>query len=178
MFSKFMRIMLMIVMAAGCTLAGADTVPQQGEFKALDHEIQDLKQHVLELNRDLFLLEEELLFPSNTQFAVFVSVDVGDFFDIDSVQIKVDDKVVSNYLYTRREVKAMHRGGVHRIHTGNMKTGKHELVALVVGKGPHGRDYRRGASLVFDKGLGPKYVELKIMDKMSSHQPEFEFKQW
>src|SRR4051812_39723411 len=56
-----------------------------GEFRALDADVQDLKKQVLDLNKDLFLLEEELLFPSNTQVAVFVSMDVGDFFGLDSV---------------------------------------------------------------------------------------------
>ncbi len=50
------------------------------EFQSLDEEVQDLKQAVMDLNRDLFILEEELLFPANTQVAVFVSVDVGFFF--------------------------------------------------------------------------------------------------
>ena len=156
----------------------ADANSNEPGFKSLDQQVQKLKQEVIELNRDLFVLEEELLFPSNTQIAVFVSVDVGTLFDIDSVQIRIDDEVVSNYLYTKREVDALHRGGVHRIYTGNLKAGEHELIALVVGRGPQGRDYRRGASLKFHKKLGPKYVELKVMDDARAHQPEFEFKEW
>jgi hypothetical protein len=42
---------------------------------------------VIDLNRDLFVLEEELLFPANTQVAVFVSMDVGDFFALDSISL-------------------------------------------------------------------------------------------
>ena len=55
----------------------------------------------------LFVLEEELLFPANTQVALFVSMDVGTFFDLDSVQILIDGKEVSNYLYTAREREAL-----------------------------------------------------------------------
>jgi hypothetical protein len=150
----------------------------QGEFKTLDQDIQDLKQLVLELNRDLFLLEEELLFPSNTQVALFVSMDVGEFFALDSVQIKLDDKDVTSYLYTAREGEALLRGGVHRLYLGNLKAGPHELVAVFTGHGPHERDYRRGASLVFDKGIGPKYIELMISDRATKLQPEFIVKEW
>ncbi len=146
--------------------------------RPLDEEVQALKQEVLDLNRDLFLLEEELLFPSSTQLSVFVSVDIGSYFDLDSIQIKLDDKVVSNYLYTEREVGALHRGGVHRIYTGNVKSGTHELVALVVGRGPRERDYRRGASIEFNKTLGPKYIELRITDDTRKQQPRFAFKEW
>jgi hypothetical protein len=146
--------------------------------KNLDADVQSLKQDVLALNRDLFVLEEELLFPSSTQVAVFVSLDVGKFFALDSVQLKVDDKVVSNYLYTEREVQALHRGGVQRLHMGNLKAGEHELIAIYTGKGPNGRDYRRGATHVIKKGLGPKFVELKIVDNHSSEQPDFSIREW
>jgi hypothetical protein len=145
---------------------------------SLDEDIQSLKQDVIALNRDLFLLEEELLYPASTQLAVFVSLDVGEFFKLDSVQLKVDDKVVSNYLYTQREVDALHRGGIQRLYMGNLKAGEHELVAIYTGMGPKGRDYRRGASLVINKSLGAKYVELKIVDNTSSEQPDFSIREW
>jgi hypothetical protein len=148
------------------------------EFRSLDAEVQGLKKEVLDLNRDLFLLEEELLFPANTQVAVFLSMDVGTFFELDSVQIKLDDKEVANYLYTEREVEALNRGGVHRIHIGNLKVGEHELVAFFTGKGPHERDYKRGATLSFEKGVGAKYLELRISDRQSKQQPEFVVKEW
>jgi hypothetical protein len=90
----------------------------------VDTEMQSLKDEVLDLNRELFMLEEELLFPANTQVAVFVSMDVGEFFALDSVQLRIDDKPISNYLYTERELKALLRGGVHRLYLGNLKTGE------------------------------------------------------
>ena len=146
-------------------------------FQNLDKRIQDTKQEVLELNRDLFVLEEELLFPASTQVAVFLSVDVGEFFQLDSVQLKLDNKVVTNYLYTERESAALLRGGVHRLHMGNLRAGKHELVAVFTGKGPHERDYRRATTLVFEKTTGPKYIELQIRDVEKKLQPDFQVKE-
>jgi hypothetical protein len=124
------------------------------------------------------VLEEELLFPANTQVAVFVSMDVGKLFELGSVQVKLDDKVIANYLYTPAEVKALHRGGVQRMYLGNLKTGTHELVALFTGGGPHFRDYKRGANIKFDKTTEPKYIELRIKDSTGKLQPEFEVKVW
>lgn len=165
--------------SAPATDAAAPAADAAGaDFKSLDGEVQGLKKEVLDLNRDLFLLEEELLFPANTQVAVFLSMDVGTFFELDSVQIKLDDKEVTNYLYTEREVEALNRGGVHRIHLGNLKVGKHELVAFFTGKGPHERDYKRGATLKIDKGTDAKYIELQIRDAMGRLQPEFDVKVW
>jgi hypothetical protein len=158
--------------------APAGEAPAAGSTRALDEQIQDLKQSVVDLNRDLFVLEEELLFPANTQVAVFVSMDVGSFFALDSVTLKIDNREVSNYLYTPREVAALVKGGVQRLYVGNLKSGSHELVALFSGKGPNERDYRRGASAKFEKGVGAKYLELRISDRVRSQQPEFEIKDW
>jgi len=152
--------------------------PESAVETGVNEEVQTLKQQVLELNRDLFMLEEELLFPSNTQVSVFVSMDVGEFFQLDSVQVKLDGKEVADYLYTRRELDALIRGGVQRIHIGNLRSGEHELVAFFTGKGPQGRDYKRGATTRIKKGLGPKYVELKIVDQTRNFQPEFDIKEW
>jgi hypothetical protein len=158
--------------------APAPAPAADGSTRALDEQIQDLKQSVVDLNKDLFVLEEELLFPANTQVAVFVSMDVGQFFGLDSVTLKIDKREVSNYLYTPREVAALLKGGVQRLYVGNLKAGSHELVALFSGKGPSERDYRRGASIRFEKGVGAKYLELKISDRARRQQPEFEIKDW
>lgn len=166
---------LALLVAAFGAFAQEDAAP---DFKGLDTEVQELKQQVIDLNRDLFMLEEELLFPANTQVAVFVSMDVGTFFALDSVQIELDGKEVANYLYTAREVDALVRGGVHRVWLGNLKAGKHELTAFFTGIGTHERDYKRGATLEIDKGVGAKYVELKISDRERKLQPEFVVKEW
>ena len=47
------------------------------------------------------------------------------------------------------------------------------MIAIFTGTGPHGRDYRRGATLNFEKQIGAKYVELQISDRESKQQPEF-----
>src|ERR1700761_2783709 len=148
------------------------------ELKTLDQEVQGLKKDVIDLNKDLFVLQEELLFPANTQVALYVSMDVGTFFALDSVTVKIDNKEVKNYLYTAREAQALLKGGVQQIYLGNLKVGKHELVAFFSGKGPIDRDYKRGATINFDKGVGAKYLELKITDRVPKHQPEFMIKDW
>lgn len=163
---------------AASAAAGAATAAEGSDTRALDQQVQDLKKDVIDLNRDLFVLEEELLFPANTQVAVFVSMDVGDFFSLDSITLKIDNRDVMNYLYTPREVAALIKGGVQRLYVGNLKAGGHELVVMLNGKGPHERYYRRGANLKFEKGVGAKYLELKITDHERAQQPEFEIKDW
>ena len=164
--------------AAGARNVAAEEARARQEFRELDEDVQALKKEVLDLNRDLFLLEEELLFPANSQVAFFVSMDVGEYFEIDAVQLTIDGTEVSNHLYTAREADALARGGVHRLHLANLKTGPHEVVATFIGQGPNVRDYRRGATLKFDKGIGAKYIELEITDRVVKQQPEFVVKEW
>jgi hypothetical protein len=144
----------------------------------VDAQVQSLKSDVLDLNRDLFVLEQELLYPANTQVAVFVSMDAGTFFALDSVQLKIDGKEVANYLYTPRETHALVQGGAQRLYVGNLKVGKHQLVAFLTGKGPHDLDYTRGATLDFQKDIGAKYLELTITDDQHKLQPQFRIKDW
>jgi hypothetical protein len=152
--------------------------PLDDKGKDLDTQVEDLKKAVIELNRELFILEEELLFPGNTQVSIFLSLDIGNYFKLDSVQLHIDDKELTNHLYTEREIKALQRGGVQRLYLGNIKSGEHELVAFFTGVGPKGRDYKRGATVSFKKGIGPKYLELKIVDSVALQQPDFEVREW
>ena len=144
----------------------------------LSAQVEDLKQSALSLNRDLLLLEEELLFPDSTQLAVFVSMDVGEFFKLDNVKVKVDGKEIAGHLYTDRQVNALYRGGIQRIHLGNIKTGEHELSAFFVGIGPEGREYKRATKITFTKDDEPVLLELQVIDSTTKLQPKFHVKQW
>lgn len=156
----------------------AEPAAKSGNERTLDGRIQSLKKDVKALNRDLFILEEELLYPSSTQLSVFLSIDVGNFFRLDSVQLKIDDKVVANHLYTKRELEALKRGGVQRLYIGNVKSGEHELVAIMSGPGPNSREYRRGSTIKFNKDSAAKFLELKIVDVTQKLQPDFVVKEW
>jgi hypothetical protein len=148
------------------------------EENSLDAEIEALKKEVLSLNRDLFILEEDLLFPPNTQFSVFLSMDAGALFSLDSVQLKINDTNIANHLYTERELAALKRGGVQRLYIGNLPSGEHEIVAIFIGVGPSGRDYRRGESVVIEKTTEPQFVEFMIADDTGKEQPQFDVRVW
>jgi hypothetical protein len=162
---------------AAVAAAAAASAPAT-EAAALDARVQQLKADVIRLNRDLLVLEEELLYPAGTQVALFVSMDVGKLFELESVQIKLGDKLVATHLYTPLEVQALHRGGMQRVYLGNLRAGKHQITAFFTGRGPHERDYKRGTTLEFDKGTEPRYIELRIRDQQARLQPEFDVKIW
>ena len=139
----------------------------------LDDEMEDVKKALLDLKRDLVILEEDLLFPASTQVAVFLSMDIGEFFQLDSVSLKLNGKEVTHHLYTDKQIDALYRGGVQRLFIGNAKQGSNRLTAFFTGRGPSGRDYRRATTVEFEKSFEPAFVELAIVDTTTRYQPEF-----
>ena len=105
-------------------------------------------------------------------------MDVGDFFALDSVQLKIDQKEVINYLYTPREVEALLKGGVQRLYLGNLKVGGARAGGLLQWQGPERARLQARRLVKFEKGVGAKYLELKINDRQRKLQPEFEIKDW
>ena len=173
-----MKILVLLVMTVSGLFSIQTFAQEASDDEALDTSIEALKKEVLSLNRDLFILEEDLLFPANTQFSIFLSMNSGQLFNLDSVQLKIDDKNVTNHLYTERELQALQRGGVQRLHIGNLPSGEHEIVAIFIGVGPAGRDYRRGKTIVINKSSEPQFVEFSIEDDESKEQPVFNARVW
>ena len=145
---------------------------------SLDEDMASFRKDVLEINKRLLLMEEELIFPADTQLAVFVSLDVGKYFTPDAIELKLDGDTVDSHLYTDREVGALRNGAIQKLHTTNIRNGQHVLTAFVTGTGPEGREYRRAVSVEFEKGTGRQFVHLSMKDDAASQQPEFRFKTW
>jgi len=146
--------------------------------KKLSREIQNLKSSVVDLNKDLRLMEEELLFPSSTQASVFVSLDIGQFFTLESIKLKLDGKQVATHLYSDKQRHALARGGIQRLHITNLNQGLHTVSAFFTGLGPNGRPYKRGSELQFTKGKGSQYLELAIVDDLAKQEPIFTIRKW
>lgn len=182
-FGKFLTAIALVCVMV-CMAHAQDEEPDEAQINSaeaqtpLSDEIEDIKKAALELNRDLLILEEELLFPANTQIMVFLSLDVGEFFRLDAVKLSIDDKLVASHLYTTRQNDALIRGGIQRLYVGNLKTGSHELTAIFTGEGPDNRNYKRGATIMLEKDDNPKMLELRIKDSTANMQPEFDFKEW
>lgn len=146
--------------------------------KALSKEIQGLKKSVVDLNKDLQLMEEELLFPSSTQLSIFVSLDIGQFFTLESIKVKINGKQVATHLYSDKQRQALARGGVQRLYLTNLNLGKHKIVAFFTGIGPNGRAYKRATELEFQKSKGSQFLELAIVDDSAKQEAQFNIKQW
>ena len=174
-FTRFFATVLLLTSLIPVSLQAAEVTGEQ--VKGLDEQVQDIKKDVLELTSELSRLEEKLLFPSNTQVSLFVSLNGDKGFVLDSMQIKVDNKVVAQHLYTYKEIEALRAGGVQRIYTGNIKTGDHPLVASFIGRTKSGNEYQRSENFTVTKAVGPKFVEIQITGDSASDQT-ISFKDW
>jgi len=132
------------------------------QIKGLDEQVQEIKSDVLGIAAELNQLEEKLLYPSNTQVAVFVSLDGGETFRLDSVEIRLDGTPVAHHLYSFKELEALQKGGVQRIYTGNVRSGGHDLQVSVIGKTGGGADFRKSERFTLNKDVGPRIVEISL----------------
>lgn len=143
-------------------VASAAEEVSREQIKGLDEQIQEIKSDVLGIAAELSRLEEKLLYPSNTQMSLFISLAPGAKFRLDAVEIQIDGKPVSRHLYTHKELEALKQGGVQRIYTGNITKGEHELRVSVLGKSESGGEYRQTGSFKLSKGIGPKLVGITV----------------
>ena len=156
--SKVMKVIVLGMSALLSILPAYAQEASREQIKGLDEQVQEIKTDVLSIASELNRLEEKLLYPSDTQIAIFVSVAAGEKFRLDAVDIALDGKPVAHHLYTFKELEALQKGGVQRIHVGNVRTGEHALQVTVIGKTEGGSDFRKDESFTITKNIGPKLV--------------------
>ena len=137
------------------------------QMRSLDEQVQEIKSDVLDISAQLSRLEEKLLYPSNTQVALFVSLPKGETSRLDSVRIQIDGEPVAHHIYSFKELEALKKGGVQRIYTGNVSTGEHQLEVSVGGKLPGGSDFSGTQSFSFTKEVEPKLIGLELAGQAS-----------
>lgn len=173
---RFIKALLFITLTVTATSAAAEEVSKE-QIKGLDEQVQDIKKDVLAISTELNLLEEKLLYPSNTQVSLFVSLKAGDDFRLDSVEIELDGKAITHHIYSFKELEALRAGGMQRIYTGNVRTGDHQIKVAVIGKTSLGNDYSKVKSYRFKKGVGPGLVEISLAGPGNGAE-SIDFKDW
>jgi len=139
----------------------AEQLSQQ-QMRSLDDQVQEIKSDVLRIATDLRSLEERLLFPSTTQVSVFVTLQDGESFRLDAVQLEINGDLVAHYIYSFKELEALQNGGVQRLYTGNIATGQHQVRVTYNGKLENGEDISRSEQFSFTKDVEPKMLGLTL----------------
>jgi hypothetical protein len=168
---RFLAALALVATAASGARAGSEADDRQ-RMRSLDEQVQEVKSDVLGIAAELNLLEERLLYPSNTEVAVFVSLAENETFRLDSVSIQIDGQPAARHIYSFKELEALQKGGVQRIYTGNLRAGEHRIDVAVAGKGPGGADFQNSESFSFSKEVEPKLVGITLAGGGSSIQFE------
>ena len=151
---------------------------QYDNFQKLDVEAENVLREVLDLSSDLAIIDEQHVNPPKNQLLVLVTLQPSKFFELDFVELQIDNQVVAAYPYTEKDIAAMVRGGGHRLYLANLPAGTHELKANFVGKVPRDPDYRREATFKFISGVNRTLIELYINSGENNSFPQFTVREW
>lgn len=139
----------------------ASTSGQAG-VQSLDEQVQAIKSDVLSIAAELGNLEEKLLFPSDTQLAVFVEAEKGEPIEIDSARLTLDGELVAQHVYSWKELEALAKGGVQRLHTANVPTGGHKLEVVIAGRRGGDKPFELTQTFDFRKEVGPEQIGIHL----------------
>ena len=160
--SNFVRTLTGVLLTCGVLLPLSAQDLSGSEAKSLDGQVQEIKSDVLSIAAELSNLEERLLYPSNTQVAVFVKLEKDDTFRLDAVKIMINGELATHHIYSFKELEALQKGGVQRLYTGNVPTGDHQLSVEMIGKLDNGKDFSQAESFAFSKGVEPKALGVTL----------------
>lgn len=148
------------------------------KVRKLNKAVVALKEDIVDLNRELYQFEERLLYPVETQIAVFLALAPDTKFSLDSIELKLNDTLISSYLYQEKEISALKSGGIQRLYVGSLSDGKHKLSASFNGQGANSRYFRRKKAMKFQKGQKAKYIQLVVSEDKRTGEPLFKVRQW
>ncbi len=157
-----MRQVTIVLLALGLAAPIAAQDISRDDMQSLDGQVQEIKSDVLNIAAELAILEERLLYPSDTEIAVFVAIDDEEKFRLDAVKIEIDGELATHHIYSFKELEALQKGGVQMIYTGNLTTGNHDLNVTVIGKLGNGNDYSESGRYTFSKGVKPKAIGVTL----------------
>ena len=175
--SRYLKVLVIALTAVCWSVSGWTDGATQQEMRSLDEQVQEIKTDVLGIAAELNMLEERLLFPSNTQVAVFVSMNEKESFRLDAVRIQIDGELAAHHIYSFKELDALRSGGVQRIFTGNVVSGEHTLEVSVVGKLASGKEYARTEQFTFQKDIDPRLLGIAVAGP-GAGQPSIELFDW
>jgi hypothetical protein len=160
--SSFIRTLTLLLLAGGLSATSMAQDISGDEMRSLDGQVQEIKSDVLSIASELSNLEERLLYPSNTQVALFVAIEEDENFRLDAVKIEIDGELATHHIYSFKELEALQKGGVQRIYTGNVPTGDHQLSVTMIGKLRNGSEFNKTDQFSFAKGIEPKALGITL----------------
>ena len=140
---------------------------------SLDEQIIAIKEEMVQLGREIKLLEDVFLYPAESKVALYLSMNVGKLFTLEKISLVINDELVTEYDYSGREESGLKKGAAQQIYIGNYLPGEYEMRLVLYGVGPHGRKYKRAVSHRFSKDRKAKVMQVIVYDDAHRQQPAF-----
>lgn len=143
------------------------------EESKIDSQIAETKKSMVELGAEVKALEKLLLYRMQSQLSVYLSMDAGQLFSMESVKLILDDQEILTEQYGSRERLGFQNGAAQLLYHGSLSAGVHELIAVFSGRGIRNRPLKRGLTYKIDKQDDQKILEIVVRDDVSKQRPMF-----
>lgn len=173
----FRYVVLLLSTLLACPVFGSESSNSPSTVE-LKKQAQELKGDILSLSQELNALEEALLYPPDVKLGVFLSLMDRTRFKLDSIELFVDDTLVSSHLYQAGDLQSLQNGGLQQLYIGSVAPGKHKLTASFNGQGRTGGYFKRKKALNFDKTNEARFIQLIVAESPTTGEPIFKVKQW
>jgi hypothetical protein len=177
-FAFFWASLLVLGLLASGTVCAADAAENAVRFAELDEAAEKILNEVTVLGGEMAALEEARVLSPKTQLLVLVTVDPSPFFQLDAVQLQIDEHPAAYHQYTEPELAALQQGGSHRLFWDNVPAGRHQLTVSMMGRVPKDPDFQRESTMMVISGVGRRVVELRVASGKSQPFPEISLKEW
>ncbi len=158
--------------------AAEGTVAEVTRFVQLDAAAERVLNKMVVLGAEMAVLRETQELSPENQLLVLVTVDPGSFFRLSTIQLQIDERMLSFHQYTQTELVALQQGGSHRLFWGNVPAGQHQLTFSMVGRASNDSDFQRKSTLAIIFGENRSVVELRVVPSKDQPLPEMLFKEW
>lgn len=170
--------LVLVFWSLGAIAAPAVAPTAESGFQQLDAEVEQVLNDVVLLGAEMAILEESRELSPGNQLLVVVSVAASNFFKMDAIHLKIDNRTVSYHQYNEAELDALAKGGSHRLFWDDVPPGRHQLSVSLLGRVPKDPGFQREATQMITTGAGRRVVELRVASGKNQAFPELSVREW
>ncbi|NRA41134.1 MAG: hypothetical protein HRU21_02370 [Pseudomonadales bacterium] len=145
---------------------------------SMQDSIDQLQANAADIERDIGLLEQQLLFPPLTRVQVFLQFSPELNFSLNSVILLIDGEEKSFHIYDQKELTALQMGGIQSFWEGNVGIGPHTMLARFKGKSRDGDIVEKSVSYQFNKDDSGSTFAIQILPEQDNETPKIALKAW
>lgn len=139
--------------------------------QSIANKIEVLKQQAVLLHKDLAQLERDLVYPTTTQIAIYVSKKLTKDITIGSINLSIDGQDVASHIYTLEQNNALKLGGMQRLFMGNVAVGEHHFKITLKGIDSQNDITTIEGTAAYYKNAQPLSINVNLFDENGTKEP-------